>query len=618
MPRRSFRPDHGGLARLEGEADISTRTDGYAPLREYAAIGDGRTVALIARDGSIDWLCLPDLDSPAVFGALLDAESGGRFSLSPIAPFDTSRRYLPGTNVLETTFVTSSGIVRLTDALTLPSERLSPQRELVRAVEGVAGSVVMGWEVEPRFGFDARPTRIGRRAGVPVASRGADALAVCSWGIGEPTVVPGSIRGTFEVVAGARTWFALSASHQEPLVLPSRPDIEARLATTSAVWQQWSGALQFGTAWSAVVARSALALKLLVHAPSGAIAAAATTSLPEVVGGERNWDYRFCWVRDSAFVLNALLRLGCLDEADAFFWWLMQASQLTHPRLRVLYRLNGGVDAREHTLGLSGYRGSAPVRIGNDAAGQVQLDVYGDLLHAAWLYADAGRPIDADIGGRLAEIADLVCGIWREPDAGLWEVRSGLQHFTQSKMMCAVALDRALRLARVGSIPSQHATRWQTEATAIRGFIDEECWSMAKGSYVRHAGTEELDASVLLGVLFGYGDRRSERLISTVDAVRRELSHGPFVYRYSAEDGLSGSEGAFLTCSFWLVEALALQGRRTEAAELMTELVGLSNDVGLFAEEIDPATGAFLGNLPQGLTHLALIGAALTLEQDTS
>lgn len=610
---RPTRPDHGGTVRAEGRA--GTRTDGYASLRDYAAIGDGRTVALIARDGSIDWLCLPNLDSPAVFGALLDAESGGRFSLSPIAPFETSRRYLPGTNVLETTFTTNSGVVRVTDTLTLPSGQLSPQRELVRAIEGVAGSVAMGWEVVPRFGFGTRPTRIGRRAGVPVATRGADAVALCSWGVGEPTVMAGSMCGTFEVTVEGRALFALSASHQEPLVLPNRSDVEARLATTTAVWRQWSDTLLLGTGWPAIVMRSALALKLLVHAPSGAIAAAATTSLPEVIEGERNWDYRFCWVRDSAFVLNALLRLGCFDEADAFFWWLMQASQLTHPRLGVLYCINGGTDTVEHTLGLPGYRKSAPVRIGNDAAGQLQLDVYGDLLQAAWLYAQAGRPIDADIGGRLAEIADLVCEIWREPDAGLWEVRSEPLHFTQSKMMCAVALDRALRLARTGSISSGHAVRWQTEATAIRDFVDEHCWSESKASYVRHAGTEALDASVLLGVLFGYDDPHTERMLSTVEAIRRELSHGPFVYRYSGEDGLSGKEGAFLTCSFWLVEAMALQGRCTEAAELMAQLVGLANDVGLYAEEIDPATGAFLGNLPQGLTHLALIGAALALDE---
>jgi GH15 family glucan-1,4-alpha-glucosidase len=377
------------------------------------------------------------------------------------------------------------------------------------------------------------------------------------------------------------------------------------------MWRDWSASLQTGAAWPGAVLRSALALKLLVYAPSGAIAAAATTSLPEVLGGERNWDYRFCWVRDAAFVLGALLRLGCSAEADAFFWWLMQASQLTHPRLRVLYRLDGGTRAVERTLPMTGYRGSAPVRVGNGAAAQVQLDVYGDLFQAAWLYAKAGRRIDAEIGRRLAEMADLVCRIWPEPDAGLWEVRSGARQFTQSKMMCAIALGRAVQLAEAGWIPSGHAARWKHEAGAIRAFVDEHCWSPARSSYVRSAGSNELDASLLVGVLFGYADPGDPRLVATVEAIRRELSHGPFVYRYSGEDGLTGREGAFLACSFWLVEALATQGRDREARELMTRLVGLANDVGLYAEEVDPDSGEFLGNLPQALSHLGLIHAAL-------
>ena len=587
------------------------RTGGYAPLRDYAAIGDGRTVALVARDGSIDWLCLPELDSPPAFGALLDAGRGGRFALAPVDSFEVSRHYLPGTNVLETTFRTDHGTARVTDALTVPGVRLSGQRELVRVVEAIDGSVRMEWEVTPGIGDGFGRIRIGRRGATPVATSGADAIAVCSWGAGTPAVTAGSVRGGFDAARGEQAVFALSAAHQEPLVIPARADVLDRLAATEAMWRNWSASLRGAAAWPGAVLRSALALKLLVHAPSGAIAAAATTSLPEVLGGERNWDYRYCWVRDSAFVLGALLRLGCGADADAFFWWLMQASQLTHPRLRVLYRLDGGTRAVERTLPLAGYRGSVPVRVGNGAAAQVQLDVYGDLFQAAWLYAEAGRRIDADIGRRLAEMADLVCRIWTEPDAGLWEVRSGPRQFTQSKMMCAIALDRAGQLAEAGWIPSGHRTAWKREADAVRDFIDTRCWSPVRGSYVRSVGSDELDASVLLGVLFGYADPHEPRLLATVEAIRRELSHGPFVYRYSGEDGLQGQEGAFLACSFWLVEALAAQRRRSEAAELMTRLVDMANDVGLYAEEVDPHSGEFLGNLPQALSHLGLIHAAL-------
>lgn len=578
-------------------------------------MGDGRTAALVARDGSVDWLCLPDLDSPSVLGALLDAGKGGRFELRPTGSFDVERRYLPGTNVVETTFSTSGGTVAVTDAMTFPSGGLCPQRELVRVVDGRSGSVPMRWSVTPHFGYGSRRTRLEWRSGVPVATHGADAVAVCSWGAGAPAVSgpQGCVSGRFGSLAGERAVLALCASHQEPLVIPARRDVEARLEATSHRWRQWSGALRAEPPWGPAVVRSALALKLLVHAPSGAIAAAATTSLPEQVGGERNWDYRFCWVRDSAFVLGALLRLGCVAEADAFFWWLMQASQITHPRLQTLYRLDGGARAPETALELAGYRGSAPVRVGNGAADQLQLDVYGDLFQAAWLYAQAGRPIDPDIARRLAEMADLVCRIWRRPDSGLWEVRSGLQHFTQSKMMCSVALERALSLAEAGLIPSKHAAAWRQESAAVARFVDERCWSGAKGSFVRYAGSEELDASLLFGVLYRYADPFDPRMLATVEAVRRELSNGPFVYRYSGEDGLAGTEGAFLACSFWLAEALAVQERRPEALALMGQLVDLANDVGLFAEEIDPATGAFLGNLPQALTHLALIHAALAL-----
>jgi GH15 family glucan-1,4-alpha-glucosidase len=591
------------------------RVDGYASIRDYAAIGDGRTVALVARDGSVDWLPFPSIDSPTVFGALLDARRGGRFALAPDAPHSVSRRYLPGTNILETTFVTEAGAASVTDAMTVPAGGLVPFRELVREVKGLRGTVPMGWYVEPRFGYGADRVRVGRRGGVPVVEAGADAVAVCAFAAGEPEVEEGRISGRFDIGGGEAALIALSFAHQEPLVLPTRSEIERRSEGTVAAWHRWSACGTYRGRWREAVARSSLVLKLLFFAPSGAVAAAPTTSLPEEIGGERNWDYRHSWVRDSAFTLDALLRVGCAEEAEAFFWWLMQASQLTHPRLQVLYRMDGGADVPERTLELQGYRESRPVRVGNAAAGQLQLEIYGSLFETAWLLSEAGHRIDQDVAKRLAATADLVCEIWPLPDSGIWEVRSEPRHFTQSKMMCWVALDRALKLAELGHIPDRHAGRWRRTTSAIREFIEVDCWSDRLGSYVRAAGKEELDASILTGALFGYADVERGRLATTVEAIRRDLGHGPFLYRYLGEDGLPGEEGAFLTCSFWLVEALVHAGRKAEAAELMEQLLGLANDVGLYAEEIRPDDGAFLGNFPQALTHLALIGAAVAFEE---
>jgi GH15 family glucan-1,4-alpha-glucosidase len=546
---------------------------------------------------------------------MLDFAGGGRFAFEPEVPYTAKRRYLPETNVLETTFVTDQGTVSVTDAITLPLGPLGPFMELQRRVKGHSGRVPMCWRVEPRFSYSSRRARSGRRGGVPVLESQGEALAVLAYDAGTAEPAPDGIGARFEVQAGTHGVVALCFAHQEPLVLPTRPELDARFEKTCAVWREWAQGRSYTGPWEDAVLRSALALKLLVHAPSGALAAAATASLPEEIGGERNWDYRYCWIRDSAFTLNAFLRLGCPAEARAYFWWLMHASQLTHPRLRVLYGLEGGDRAPERELPLEGYRGSRPVRVGNAAAQQLQLDIYGELMETAWLYADAGNRIDRDIARRLADIADFVCEIWQQPDSGIWEVRSEPVHFTQSKMMCWVALDRSQRLADRGHVPGKHAPGWREASDAIRDFIETECWSPTKRSYVRYAGTEELDASLLLGILHGYEGSGEERLHETVAALRRDLANGPYVIRYSGEDGLSGTEGAFITCSFWLAEALARQGQLEEAAELMDELVALANDVGLYSEEIDPETAEFVGNFPQGLCHLALISAAIAIEQ---
>jgi GH15 family glucan-1,4-alpha-glucosidase len=579
------------------------RVDGYAPIRDYAVLGDGRTCALVARDGAVDWLCLPDLDSPSTFGALLDARRGGSFTLAPEGPFESERRYLPETNVLETTFSTPDGAVRVTDALTLPGTGLEPSRELARRVEGLAGSVRMRWHAEPRFEYGRREPRVSCPAGRWLFEGAGEAVAVSAWGCdGE----------TFELREGDRALLALTAARGEPLVLPSRDDVERRLDGTIAFWRRWAGHCEYEGPWAGAVLRSALALKLLVHAPSGAIAAAPTTSLPEEIGGRRNWDYRFSWIRDSSFVLDALLELGYHEEAEAFLWWVLHASQRTHPELKVLYRLNGDVRASERELGLEGYRGSRPVHVGNGAADQLQLGIYGSLLESVALFVAGGHGLDRDTAGRLVQVADFVCENWRRTDSGIWEVRSEPVHFTHSKLMCWVALDRAVSLAGE-RVPADHVPRWREEARAIQEFLDERCWSEARRSYVRFAGSDELDAALLLSGFVGCPD--DERARSTVDAVRRDLADGPYVWRYLGEDGLPGEEGAFLACSFWLVHALARTGRADQAAELMDQLVGLANDVGLYAEEIEPGTGDFLGNFPQALSHLALVNAACALRE---
>lgn len=589
------------------------RTDGFAPLRAYALLGDCRAAALVAEDGAIDWLAAPTLDAPPICAALLDPAGGGSITLAPSVPSQVSRRYLPGTMVLETTYTTASGTLRVTDALNLGALSTLPWTELVRAVAVDSGEVPMAWAVRPghRLSIGVRPWSYLHER-IPMLMVGSQHLAIVADGIGEPVLDGHALSGAFMARVGQDALLAVVATDSEPVHVPSPAKVRDRLDRTVGQWQRWSALVCYEGPWRDIVVRSALTLKALTLQSTGAVAGAATTSLPEKVGGERNFDYRFAWIRDASFALDAMNRLGLAEEVHAGVRWLLDAVTQQAPRLQVFYGLDGtAVSAEMHAVdGMRGYRGSLPVHVGNSAAGQLQLGCYGDLIDALWRYADSGGRLDAATGALLAGMADRVCDIWRSADAGLWELGERKQ-YTISKIGCWTALDRAVRLAEAGQLSSMHVERWRLERAGIKSWTQEHCWSTTKQAYTFYAGTDELDAAVLLAARTGFCPGDDPRLSSTIDAVRAELgADGPLLYRYS---GQQKAEGAFLACSCWLVEALVHAGRLRDAHELFEDFVGRANDVGLYSEEIDPANGALLGNIPQALTHLAVIAAATAL-----
>ncbi len=585
--------------------------DGFQPIGDYAAIGDRRALALVGRDGSVDWLCSPSIASPSVFAALLDPLRGGRFALAPEVPFASERRYLPDTNVLETIFTTDGGTVRVTDSLNLDNGTQLPWRELARRVECAAGSVPLRWEIAPRFSYgstNGASSRCGEA--VCLSAPGRQTLVASCWGAGPAVLGDGTVSGSRVLREGERALLALLDVGDGPRVIVTRERVEARVDGTIADWRRFAAGVEYEGPWRDEVMRSALALDLLADAPTGGIFAAATTSLPEQIGGRRNFDYRFCWLRDMSFTLDALLNLGLLEQAHASYVWLLGATGRTHPRMQPFYTLDGSAHPAERTLDLRGWCDSTPVRVGNGAAGQLQLGNYGDFFGATMHYLDRGHALDPETGARMADVANLVCAVWQNDDSSIWELHEH-RSYTISKMSCWAALDRAIELAARGQVPDVHVDRWRRERDAIHGYVERECWSERRRAYSFYARSDELDASVAVATRLGYPASEG-RLQSTLKAVRAELGAGPHLYRYS---GQQAQENCFVACGFWEVEALARLGRSRAAVALMDELVATGTDIALWSEQIEPASGALIGNVPQALSHLALINAACAIRE---
>jgi GH15 family glucan-1,4-alpha-glucosidase len=597
-----------------------TSSQSYAPIGGYAVIGDCRSAALVSTNGSIDWLCLPRFDSPSVFAAILDADRGGHFAVRPAGVAATTRRYIGDSNVLETTFTTSSGVLRLTDLMPVDSEaaksrELWPDHEILRKVECVEGTIDVAVDFIPRFDYGrVAPAIDGRRDRIFYCEHRAGLLALSG---DMPLAITGNgLAGTQQLAAGERRYLSLTYAHGMPAVeAPLGPNADRRIERSIAWWNEWASTCRYHGPYRNAVVRSALALKLLSYSPSGAIIAAPTTSLPEKIGGIRNWDYRYCWLRDASLTLRALCDLGFEVEADAFLSWLLHATHLTWPHVNMAYDIYGESHLPERELTyLSGYAGSRPVRIGNLAALQLQLDTYGELVEAAFVWLSCGGTLDRSSKGNLVELGRAVCSRWRAPDDGIWERRGGRRHHTHSKVMCWLALDRLLTLHDAGHLRVPVA-QFGRERDALRAEIEARGYNEQLGSYVSVLDGNEVDASLLVLALHGYVDPRSPRMRSTCDRIRGHLGIDNLLYRYKEDDGLPPGEGAFGICGFWEVACRALQQERTTAVTQFESLLSYANDVGLFAEQIDPETGAALGNFPQGLTHVGLINAALSLEK---
>jgi len=587
-------------------------------IQNYAITGNGRTAALISNRGSLDWLCWPRFDSASIFGAILDPKSGGHWSIRPVDESQVSRRYIENTNVLETTFLGVSGQIVLTDFMAVTSEKnkrraLWPEHEFVRQIKCQQGEAEVVMEFSPRldYGRVAPKIRDAGKFGWRIDT-GANVFILRGSVDLEPT--PDGLAARFILKSGESVAFTFSFSAEAPATVPPLGSaIDEKLNLTIDWWRRWAAQSTYRGSYERQVTRSALVLKLLSYAPSGTIVAAPTTSLPECIGGDLNWDYRFAWLRDASFTVHALFGLGYKDDAAAFVDWLLHATRLTGPKLRVVYDVFGESPPSERILShLEGYRNSLPVRVGNAASEQTQLDVYGELVEAVSHFFGKTEKLDRDVHGMLRGIGEYVCEHWREYDNGIWEERGELRPYTHSRLMCWVALDRLLEMHASGQVRRLDAARCVAERENIRKEIEQRAWNPQLAGYTQACGGDIMDATALLLSYYGFESANSQRMQQTYAQVRERLvPRRGLVYRY--EQSKDRHEGAFAVCSFWEVDFLARSGKREEAREVFEAALGYANDVDLFAEEIEPNTGEALGNFPQAFTHLGVINAALAL-----
>jgi GH15 family glucan-1,4-alpha-glucosidase len=588
----------------------------YLPISAYGIIGDTRTAALVGRNGSIDWCCFPRFDSASVFGALLDNDRGGRFRIRPAEPYTSEQRYLSLTNILVTTFHThrGTGVIEVTDFMPSPEQPvIAMPHEIHRRVRCLRGAMDLEILFQPRFGYGHPPVGLAHVAHGLVATGGGEVATLAAaddvaWTVGDD----GSALGRLTMHARSHCWFVLRYDDDTPLPIEEYHSQE-RLERTAEFWNGWGAGLTYSGRYRAEVERSALTLKLLFYDPTGAVVAAPTTSLPEEIGGERNWDYRYCWLRDAAFTLSAFHIVGLYDEADRFMRYLTWVARKTDP-LRIMYGIGGESELAESRLDhLEGYKRSRPVRVGNAAFDQVQLDVHGELLEAAYLWHRRNL-IGDEFWELLRGIVDWVAAGWRQPDCGIWEVRREPRHYVFSKVMCWVALDRAIRMAEELDRPGD-VTCWRQERDAIHAAVMRDGWSEQRGAFAQSFGSDDLDAANLLIPLVGFLPPDHPRVTDTIRASLRGLMRDGMLYRYTGDDGLAGREGVFAICTFWLANALILAGDVDDGERVFRRMLRFANRLGLYSEELDPRTGDFLGNFPQAFTHIALINTAELLSR---